>query len=521
MSKNKTRSGKRGGNLNTDKLLEKMDRQSKEALIKALKEKQLVQKENILDRFFDQGTKPKPNPIQKKFFESKARIRALFSGNGSGKTTSLIIELIMAHTRQHPYREVSAVDKTWVICPSYQKIPDYLEEAKKWCPPSKFPKLESLGTPHKRRWVWPNGSTTTFFSAEQDPDQLEGTNLDVLLIDEPIPRSLYVAAYRGLRRNPNHYVVFAGTALDEPWLYTEIYTKGMDPKNKTIEVFQGTTFDNAENLDPEWIKEFSDSLTDDEKKVRLYGEFAVLQGRVFKEFNRRDHVIPFAKWPEDWPVWVRIDCHTRKPSTAIWLGVTKEDELVVIDEAEAPSIEELGALIHKRNKEKKYRVVNMRMDNSGLNPGWDSTKRTAFDALREQGLNVTAVKKYEKDVDESILRIKRLLKPKQPADQKPYALLLFMENCVNTIQQMELYGWKESRHEEKTGKSEKIQKVNDDYIDPLRYAVMARPTFRPALESFSYATGGHSKPKSSGNGLKDKLQKFMNQKLEQSKRRGA
>lgn len=492
-------------------LISKLDRQSKEELARLLKQKAYIAKETKLERFFNPEVKEvKPNPIQEPFFKSQATIRALFSGNGSGKSTSLMLELIMAHTRAHPYRSTDHVETSWVICPSYQKIPDYIKTLKEWCPPSQLPKIERLGTPHDRKWTWANGSTTTFFSAEQDPDQLEGTNLDALFIDEPIDRALYIASLRGLRSTPGHYIIFAGTALSQPWLYQDIYLRGLNPADTNVEVFQGSVYDNADNIDPAWLKEFETSLTEDEKQVRLYGGFAVLQGRVFKEFDRRTHVIPFQAWPKHWPVYVRIDCHTRKPSTAIWLGVTKEEELIVINETSAPSLEELGDEIIKVNKEKEYRVIDMKMDNSGLSTGWNKDKRTAFDILRDKGLIVSPVKPKEKDVDDSILKIKRRLMMR---DGQERPTLLFMENCQKTIQEMELYGWKESRHEERTGKSEKVMKVNDDFIDPLRYGVMAEPRFHAAAKPFYYGGGYEFNKK---NSLADKLANYKQQKLKDS-----
>lgn len=500
------------------KIISGLDRTAKEELVKLLKEKKVKKKENLLETFFDRRSKPRPNAVQDKFFRSQATVRALVGGNGVGKTTSLIIELLLAHTRQHPYRDVSSIDKTWFICPNYHKINDYLDEVKKWCPPSKLPTVDRLGTPHPRRWIWPNGTTTTFFSADQDSMAFEGTNIDALFCDEPFPRSLYIAAYRGLRNNPKHFVVFAFTAVDEPWLYQDIYVPGMETKNKKIQIFQGHTYDNIENIDKEWLAEFEASLTEEERKVRIEGSFAVLQGRVFKEFDRRTHVIPYQKWPKDWPVWVRIDCHTRKPSTALWLGVTKDEELVVINEAEAPSLDELGDLVLDINAKNEYRVINIKMDNSGLSAGWSRDKRTAFDILREKGITVTPVKPKEKDVDDSILRIKRLLKPEELPNGEKRPKLAFMENCTGTIQQMELYGWKEGRHEEKTGKSEKVMKVNDDYIDPLRYGVMSRPCFHPSLGPISYGSGHQIKRNKSM--LAEKLANYKEKRLKESLKHG-
>ena len=80
------------------------------------------------------------------------------------------------------------------------------------------------------------------------------------------------------------------------------------------------------------------------------------------------------------------------------------------------------------------------------------------------------------------------MKEKLP-DGRELPKLFFMENCRETIREMELYGWKDHRNPEKTGVSEKVQKVNDDHIDPLRYVIMQRPRHTFFSEPITYSSG--------------------------------
>lgn len=461
--------------------LSKLTLEEKLEALRLLEQKELLSKELILDNQV-------LNSPQRKFYQSKARIRLFCGGNGSGKSRALLHELVRVHLRKHDYRNVENINRTWFFMPDLKKVEDYLSELKKVCPPSKFPDTDRMGTPNIRRLIWPNKTVTTFYSYEQDSMAAEGSNIDAAFFDEPPPRSVYIATYRGLRSNPDHFIVFGLTPISEPWIYTELYQPAINKEDPSKEVILATTFDNRDNLSEDWIENFKNSLTEDEQRVRLYGEFAALQGRVFKEFNRRTHVVMQKPWPKDWPVYICIDPHSRKLSTAVWLGVTKDDELIVLEEAFADGIQELGDKINQIEKQRGYYVVSRIIDNSGSARDWSGN--TAIEILRKNcGLSFRPVSNEEKDVDQGIFKIREALRLKDLPDGRKEPTLYVMDNCRGVIQDFELYGWQESRHPEKYGVKESPKKVNDDYIDPIRYLLMQRPRHRVGGDIISYGSG--------------------------------
>lgn len=485
--------------------LKALSREKKEELLKLLSQKSIKQAETKLEKF-------SPNPgAQEGFFKSSATVRMLIGGNGLGKTTCLVLELLYTHLKCHPFRDTASTNHTWVIVPGLHKVEDYWRELQKWCPPTKLPEVDKMGSSSIRRLRWHNKNTTTFYSMDQDPAQLEGTNLDGLFVDEPPPRALWVAAYRGLRNNPDHYMaVLALTPISEPWVYTELYQPAKLGKDKSTEIFEGSTYENV-HLSKDFIEDFKSRLTPEEVKVRIYGEFAQLQGRVFKEFSRQRHVIPAQPWPEEWPVWVGIDPHSRKPNTAVFIGITPEDNFIVINELvlEA-SIEDFGLRLLEMERHFHYRVISRRIDNSGAQLDW--SRRPAVEILREIGCRVSPMRNREKNVDDSISRIKQLLYGERPRAQllnaskahlsgsdaklneatKPIPRLKFFDSCPYTIQDMELYSWHDNRYPDRTGLAEKPRKINDDMIDPLRYVVMSDPSFRANTEPQSYTSKPYS-----------------------------
>jgi hypothetical protein len=447
--------------------LQTLSLEQKQELLQNLRSKELLKQERVLEEF-------KPHSGQLQFLKSPAKLRALFSGNGFGKTTAITIDLIFTHLRRHPYRDTSEVTHSWFIVPGLDKTEDYWNEIKRWCPASLLPRPNKLGTSSVKRLEWTNGSITTFYSQDQEASKLEGTNIDALYCDEPPPRDLWIAAYRGLRNNPNYFVVIAGTPISEPWMYEEIYQPWALKQDKSIEIIQGSTYDNP-HLSQTWIKDFESRLTEDERRTRLYGEFSHLQGRVFKEFTRQTHVFDFQPWPEEWPLYMAIDPHPRKPHTALWLGVTADDVLVVVDELSVEgNIEEFATAIKEKETNGKYKVVSRRIDNSGSGTDWN--RDSFIDQLAKLGVRTSPMRKSEKDVAASLQRIKLLLKKGQ---------LRFLENCVLTIRDMELYSWQDHRNPAQMGVNEKPRKIYDDFIDPLRYIIMSNPIHSPSLSVIS------------------------------------
>lgn len=445
----------------------------KRKAIELLELKKLKKLENALQSF-------KPNEgAQASFFKAPQKIRMLCGGNGLGKTTCLVIEILYTHLKCHPHRDTTYTNHSWVIVPGLDKIEDYWREIKKWCPPSQLPTTDKMGTSAIKRLRWRNGNTTTFYSVDQDSAKLEGTNYDMLFIDEPPPRNLYIAAYRGLRNNPNYAIVLALTPISEPWIYTDLYQKGMLKTDPNIAVFTGSTYENK-FLDLAYIEDFKSRLTEEEVRTRIYGEFAVLQGRVFKEFQRHTHVIPTQEWPKEWPVWIGIDPHTRKPNTAVFVGVTPEDNCVVIDELVVEGVDEFAKALKQKELDKCYRVISRRIDNSGSGLDWN--RDSAVDHFLKAGIRVSPMKNREKSVDDGIHKIKLALKGKPNASGKIIPGLKFFDRCVSTLNDMELYSWAESRHPDRTGVKEAPRKIHDDMIDPLRYVLMSRPIFHCAVE---------------------------------------
>jgi hypothetical protein len=303
---------------------------------------------------------------------------------------------------------------------------------------------------------------------------------------------------------------FTGTPLNEPWMYDEIFASenikapslhivAEDDITKVRWNMKAVVKIEHDEFPPgvtkEQIDAWAETLDEDEKRARIYGEFFDLQGRVYKSFSRKrppeGHVMPRDEWMaenKDWrtyPGFCVVDPHDRKPFAIAWGVVTPRDQMVFIDEwpnvdfirqkSWRASTPEYAETI--RNKERNLwmtmtdasaayvgeeRPANIMwriMDpNFGRTPK-AGTGRTLEDEFCDFDLNFDT--SVDDDVEEGHIVVKRDLYEKR---------LLFLDNCTNTIKAMESYVWDEYRGKTDRSPKEKPKDKYKDFADLVRYA---------------------------------------------------
>lgn len=281
-----------------------------------------------------------PNIVQERVHKSTAFIRALFSGNGVGKTTACINEAIWTSTGTHPHRNTARLPNTVIIVLDDSSKADtvYMVELRKrhWYDVSKLKTLKH-GRAHTQEVIFPNGSNWIFMTHDMDTEKWESIQCAAVIFDEPPPRFIYIALLRGMReKDMKPWMMFAGTPLGRyaPWMHNEIFKPWRDGKDEEIECFFGSTDDNLHNLDPETIKRWEKRYSPQEMKTRRFGSFEFLAGRIFDMFNPDVHCMADFNWPKSWPCVLAIDPHLRKNHCAVILGVDSDKDIYVIRELE-------------------------------------------------------------------------------------------------------------------------------------------------------------------------------------------
>lgn len=432
-----------------------------------------------------------PNEVQDKVHKSQAFIRALFSGNGVGKTTACIQEAIWTSTGTHPHRRTARLPNIVIIVLDDSTKADtvYLAGLRKrnWYDLSKL-KLYKDGRSHTQRVVFPNGSEWHFMTHDMDEQKWESIECACVIFDEPPPRFIYIALLRGMReKDMRPWIMFAGTPLgrNAPWMYKEIYKPWKFGEDNEIECFFGTTHQNIQNLDPEVIDRWKKRYNEKELKTRIEGKFEFLSGVVFPDFSREYHVEKDFPWPSNWKCILAIDPHLRKNHTAIIVGIDPDGELHVIREISTPLAGRRAAEFIINSCE----GFNVRIgicDNFGsIKMYGDGEERKSFIdifnevaiAMNRARLCIRPTTRAQKRDDEWIEDMRDWLRLETDFEGQLRAKFHVFESCVHTISDFESYVW-----DEHTGRKADLQEPKEeplgtdcDFLMPLKYAIATKP----------------------------------------------
>lgn len=445
----------------------------KRKLAQYLLEKTKLDKTRKLDTYT-------PLSYQERFHRSDKKIRLFVGTNRCGKTTAGVIEAIWMATGRHPYRPVTIPNKGRVIGVDYPnaiagtlfpKFQEWINPADllggEWSQQS-F-RRNQQGMPHQIHFA--NGSIIQFMSSDQETTKFESFDTDWIMFDEPPQEDVYIAATRGLvDRGGIHWFVL--TPLNCSWLYERLYEPLQNGTRTDGAIFNGNTIENP-FVDQEAWREYIHNLPEAEYKARACGQFSHLIGTIFKDFDASIHVVDPTKldrykngWPQSWPVIEAIDPHVtgNKPHCVIWLGVSPEDDIFVIDYLQYNgTIQGLGEAIKEKRKNKH--IIQSMCDNS-LNT--DVDRQNQYNLLCLTGVRPRLLQKKPL-VQAGINYISYLLKAKK---------FFIFNYCVPVIREFKLYMWNETREGEPV-------KKNDDFIDGIRYALECNHTFTNDIQPIS------------------------------------
>jgi len=180
-----------------------------------------------------------------------------------------------------------------------------------------------------------NGSVCKLRTYDQGYAKAEGKDYNIIWDDEPPPRDIYTAQFRGLVAQRGRLII-AATLLSETWLYDDL-------EQPFVKAFEASSYDNKW-LDSVARGNFESLLDEDERAIRIYGRPTNLSGKIYPSFkDSPPYVIPLAQriWDplkeQPYPVIMAVDPHERKPLYCLWGWVTPMDRVVWFKYALIPS----------------------------------------------------------------------------------------------------------------------------------------------------------------------------------------
>jgi phage terminase large subunit-like protein len=495
------------------------------------------------------------NPMAARVHETTAREVAIVGGNRSSKTDTMLAELAIRMTGHiplslqstYPREKLSTLPiRARIVCNS---LTDTLEPVIK--PKLRWDQWNGVGDPGEGRghwgWIpqhclrggtwekaysekyrtlyanvdnyWTGSDGTThsmrgtsqcqFLSYDQDITAFSGSSMHLVGHDE-LPKSDIYRENRLRTLDVQGTILTAFTPPDEigqaradvSWFYDEVYEPGRRKQDGFETIILHTEANRI--LDAGAIADLASKLTDEQREVRLHGNFLHLSGVIYSLFTNGSstwcykcakkivpmdgkcltctsddigdftHVIDAHVVPNNWPIVFVIDPHPRKKDAMGWFAITPSDDVVLVAEGECDGtakdvkryVEDmetrLGLYTRKRLMDPNIATET----NDKLGRDW--TIRKAYDDV---GLRCDLA---NDEINTGIQNVQELLKPDQRTRRPRFRAF---RTCDKFIYGMSHWSWEEWTRSGDKEPKEKVRDKAKDFPDLVRYLANDRPSY--------------------------------------------
>jgi hypothetical protein len=310
---------------------------------------------------------------------------------------------------------------------------------------------------------------------------------------------MYIAATRGLI-DTGGVCLFTLTPLREPWLFDEIYNS----KNENVFSVLADMRHNLQRINPlsrrmiglteDNIREFEQSLTEEERETRMHGKFRYLAGRIWKEWDREVHTFDrFSVWrrgdkrgvivdgqpPSSWPRALIIDPHDRNPQTLLWVALDETGESWFYREGwlKDATIEDTVVFIKDQEMAARERVTLRILDPNFGPKRYANSGNTVRDEFEQAGRRLNFPLRFMFGDDHVELGHRAVALALKYDKTKPLGLLNhpmwhFASDLRNCIYMNEHYIWDEFKVDDRDPK-EKPKDLNKHFPDCQRYYALS------------------------------------------------
>lgn len=256
-----------------------------------------------------------PHEAQIKIHQSRFPITVVLGGNRTGKTWGAVAEALYYCLGRSTWAEVPEPPVTvWYVLPTSGQFDRNIEEILDALLP--MDKVQHIN--HQSHiYRFKNGSKLYFLSADQRQRRLAGASVDLVIVDEPIPETIFSELQaRTIDRRGRTLIVM--TPVDEKpdnwiWVRDKLYIPYETGERKDIEVIYMPVADvDGKSLVPHLTDEDIELIAarypdPQDRAARMYGHFVTKAGLVFGTFNKRIHIIKRFDFPDTWQRWLAVD----------------------------------------------------------------------------------------------------------------------------------------------------------------------------------------------------------------------
>jgi len=383
------------------------------------------------------------------WWDAPNKIKMLVGGNQSGKSTTAGA-YVADYVRNHPGCLV------WAVAPNFEmtkicfdKLDEYFHPDE-ICEPIWAAKGKGIAysQPHK------NGGRVVFKSEEAGFRKFEAAQCDLVWIDEQLKSKMVFTSCVARTTMTGGQILLSFTPLlgKTHWSYKDLFLND-NVFSRTISLYDNIYLDpKARDMQVAFYGE-------EELPYRVYGEWGILEGRIYKTFNEDVHVIPF-----DIELFGRIQYIIRgvdfgRWKACSWVGIDHDEDAYILAEwkNDECSIQDMAEAIISIEEEFGYAFSHKIIDTHT-----DHAFQERFE-LEAHGIPCTPA---NKSVQLGIEIFRRRLK----VHENGRPSLFVCDNCPKTIEEIESYV-------SKPGTQEPKKPQNDHLIDGTRYALVELDTY--------------------------------------------
>ena len=288
----------------------------------------------------------------------------------------------------------------------------------------------------KKNITFPNGSRILFryCSNDADAERFQGTEVDVLFIDEATHQSeerykKLAACVRGVNAFPKRIMLTCNPGSEgHGWVKRLFVDRQYEPgENSEDYLFiQAKVTDNHALMtsNPDYIRQL-ESLPEHLRRAWLDGDWDAFIGQYFPEFSREKHVIDPFPIPKEWRKWRAFDYGLDRLA-CLWCAMDSARTVYVykeLGESNLPISEASKAMLDMTEEKEDIYATFAPPDM------WSRSQETGRDKAQifyENGLTLT---KASNDREAGWLAIKELLK----TDANGEPRLKIFSNCRELI----------------------------------------------------------------------------------------
>ena len=373
------------------------------------------------------------------------------------------------------YEALRKQGRYWIVLPTYRQAKDvYWNQYVKTMIPSeliekvndvdltvtlKYIEDETNGIKHDKKLP----ASTIELKGSDKADLLRGARVNGFVFDEyayhdaaawPLifePMLLVSKGWAMFISTPNgfnHWYDICNKAqADDKWFYSH-----------------ATPYDNP-YITAQEIDRIKQERGEDEFSQEYLAEFRKMQGLVYKEFERKTHVVEPQDIPQVGTNVIGIDFGFVNPTAALFVRIDYDGNWWVFDE-----IYERGKTINDIARILKDKMTGLTVQTII----GDSAQAEHIANLASQGLPVIPVSKTKDSISAGINLLKTKLKTYEQLSGPPKPKLFVSKNCPNLIEEFEKYTYPAQKRlggDERNPKEEPLKK-DDHGLDALRYLAL-------------------------------------------------